>query len=298
MANKWVWREHLAQQERSISDRLGRALDRMLMTEVQDRHQSIACIVEALDAPPVNKWPSRAALVGSLAVVGALGLVAHAYRDPIECYIGGNNQLCPLPVMPRLEVQTPQKLGDISYYPYLKVTDSKGKSAEINMAVISDSYEWQRASIDKIRIKGQDRSEPLAILKQKLVNEGNLKTVMGNNPDRIIVLGMASCEGNTTQEEEVRAINRANTVREQIVKQLFEVNDIRILNLGRFTHGICLRDSPETSKQRKLVIVGMRKETPGLEVKQAVYTRLSKTIQDMNLEYYSLGGLDKFELKK
>jgi eukaryotic-like serine/threonine-protein kinase len=299
MANKWTWREHLAEQERSISDRLGYALDRMLMTEVQDRHQSIACIVETLDAPPVNKWPSRAALVGSLAVVGALGVLAHVYRDPIECYIGGNNQLCPLPALPRLEIQTkPEKLGDISYYPYLKITDRQGKSAEINMAVISDSYEWQRASIDRVRQKGQDRSEPLSILKQKLIDEGNLKTVMGNNPDRIIVLGMASCEGSNTPEEEVRASNRANTVREQIVKPLFEVDDIRILNLGRFKQGQCLRDSPATSKQRKLVIVGMRKESPGLEVKEAVYTRLSKTIKDMNLEYYTLGGIDKFELKQ
>ena len=127
--------------------------------------------------------------------------------------------------------------------------------------------------------------------------KGNLKTVMGNNPDRVIVLGMASCEGSTTQEEEIRANNRASTVSKQIVKPLFEVDDIRILNLGRFTHGLCLRDSPETSKQRKLVIVGMQNETKGLEVKEAVYTRLSKTIKDMNLEYYSLGGLDKFELK-
>jgi eukaryotic-like serine/threonine-protein kinase len=299
MANKWTWREHLAEQDRSISERMGYALDRMLMTEVQDRHQSIACIVQALDAPPVNKWPSRAALVGSLAVVGALGLLAHAYRDPIECYIGGHNQLCPLPALPRLEIQTKrEKLGDVSYYPYLKVTDRKGKSAEINMAVISDSYEWERASIDKIRQKGQDRSEPLSILKQKLSDEGNLKTVMGNNPNRIIVLGTASCEGDNVKEEEVRASNRANTVREQIVRKLFEVDDVRILNLGKYIYGTCLRDSPKTSEQRKLVIVGMRKETPGLEVREAVYTRLSQTIKDMNLEYYSLGKFEDFKLLK
>jgi hypothetical protein len=42
----------------------------------------------------------------------------------------------------------------------------------------------------------------------------------------------------------------------------------------------------------------MQKETPGLEVKEAVYTRLGKTIKEMKLEYYSLGGIDKFELKK
>ena len=300
MANKWTWREQLAQQERGISERLGHALDRMLMTEVQDRHQSVVCIVEALNAPPVNKWPSRAALLGSLAVVASLGLIAHIYRDPIECYIGGNNQFCPLPLPALLPVQTPEKLGDIVFYPYLKVTDGKGKSAEINMAVLSDSYEWQRASIDKVHMRGQAKDAPISVLKQKLLADGNIKTVMGNNPNRIIVLGTASCEGNSSSnlEEETRSMNRANTVREQIVKPLFEVDDIRLLNLGRYNKGLCLRNSEVTSRQRKLVIVGMRKETPGLEVKEAVYTRLGKTIKDMDLDHYSLGKIDKFELKK
>ena len=84
---------------------------------------------------------------------------------------------CPLPAVARLEVQTkPEKLGDISYYPYLKVTDRKGKSAEINLAVISDSYEWQRASIDTVHERGQNRAEPISVLKQKLKNEGCFKT--------------------------------------------------------------------------------------------------------------------------
>ena len=179
MTNKWIWREQLVEQERGISERLGQALDRMLMTEVQDRHQSVGCIVEALDAPPINKWPSRAALMGSLAVVASIGLTAHIYRDPIECYIGGNNKFCPLPLPAILPVQESKKLGDISYYPYLKVTDSKGKSAEINMAVLSDSYEWQRASIDTIHQRGQDRAEPILALKKKLLDEGQPQNSYG-----------------------------------------------------------------------------------------------------------------------
>ncbi len=296
MANKWTWREQLAEQERVISERMGEALDRMLMTEVQDRHQSVACIVEALDAPPVNKWPSRAALVGSLLVVAALGTVAHIYRDPIECYIGGHNQLCPAPLPPPPPVaQKPQKEGDVEYYPYMKVADKQGKLAEINMAILSDSYEWQLAATDKIRLKGQSQTLPISLLEQKLKKEGSIYKVMGS-PSRIIVLGMASCEG-SNKEEELRSLSRATTIREQLVKKLFEVTDYRILNLGRNKQASCQPNAKTTSFQRKLIIVGMLPDD-GVEVKSAVYKRLADTIDGFKLDDYSLGSFDTFDLKK
>ncbi len=296
MTNKWIWREQLVEQERGISERLGHALDRMLMTEVQDRHQSVGCIVDALDAPPVNKWPSRAALVGSLAVVGALGLLAHVYRDPIECYIGGNNQLCPAPLQtPPSVVQKSQREGDVEYYPYLKVKDKQGKLAEINMAILSDSYEWQLAATDKIRLKGQSQALPISLLEQKLKTEGSIYKVMGS-PSRIIVLGMASCEG-SNEEEELRSLSRATTIREQLVKKLFEVTDYRILNLGRNKQASCQPNAKTTSFQRKLIIVGMLPDD-GVEVKSAVYKRLAETIDGFKLDDYSRGSIDKFDLKK
>jgi hypothetical protein len=35
-----------------------------------------------------------------------------------------------------------------------------------------------------------------------------------------------------------------------------------------------------------------------LEATEAIYTRLSETIKDMNLKYYSRGKLSQFELEK
>jgi hypothetical protein len=116
------------------------------------------------------------------------------------------------------------------------------------------------------------------------------------NPNRIVVLGTASCEG-APEEEENRALSRATTIREQLVKQLFQVKEYRILNLGQFKRDSCQREPSGTSIQRKLVIVGMRKESVGIEVKTALYNRLGKTIKNMNLNDYSLGSEDKFELK-
>ncbi len=294
MTNKWTWRQELATQERPISDRLASAIDRMLMNEVQDRHQSIACIIAALAAPPVNNWRIKAIVGAAILATTTTGLVAYTNREQIECQLGGYNQLCVQPIA-RLEPQSPQKIGDVLYYPYLSVKDRQGKSAEINMAVLSDRYEWQLGSDDRVKLKGKTESLPISILKQELEKQGIFKIM--NNPNRIIALGTASCEG-AGLVEEARALNRAKTIQSQLVKQLFQVKEYPILNLGQFSRDSCKLAANGTSFQRSLVIVGMRNETEGLEVKAALYQRLGKTIKGLNLNDYSQGSLEKFALKQ
>lgn len=295
MSNKWTWRQELAKQERQVSDRLANAIDRMLMNEVQDRHQSISCIEAALGSPPVTNWRLRAIVVGSMIVVLLTGLAAHANKDRIDCQFGIKNSLCPLPPPPPPKPQSPQKIGNVLYYPYLSAKDSQGKSAEINMAVLSDKYEWQLASDNQVKLKGQTQSLPISVLKQELVKQGIFKIM--DNPNRIVAIGTASCEGSGT-EEELRALNRARTIQEQLVKQLFQVKKYPILNLGQFKRDNCQINTTETSFQRSLVIVGLRKESEGLLIKEAVYQRLSKTIKNFKIDDYSLGNVDKFEVKE
>jgi serine/threonine protein kinase len=295
MRNKWTWRQELATQEREVSDRLANAIDRMLMNEVQDRHQSISCIEAALGSPPVTNWRLRAIVVGSILAVLITGLAAHANRDRIECQLGGMNSFCPPPPPPPVKPQSPQKIGNVLYYPYLSAKDSRGKSAEINMAVLSDKYEWQLASDNQVKLKGQTQSLPISILKEELIKQGIFKIM--DNPNRIVAIGTASCEGSGT-EEELRALNRARTIQEQIVKQLFQVKKYPILNLGQFKRDNCQINTAGTSFQRSLVIVGLRKESEGLLLQEAVYQRLSKTIKNFKIDDYSLGNVDKFEVKE
>ncbi len=295
MTNKWTWRQELAAQERQIDEQLATAIDRMLMNEVQDRHQSIACIIAALAAPPVNRWRLKATIGTAILAVVTSGLVAYSNKEQIECHLGGHNQVCPLPIAKKLVPQSPQKIGDVLYYPYLTAKDSRGKSAEINMAVLSDRYEWQLASDNQVRLKGQTQSLPISVLKQELEKQGIFKIM--DNPNRIIAIGTASCEGSAT-EEELRALNRAKTIQAQLVKQLFQVKEYPILNLGQFKRDSCQRNATGNSLQRRLTIVGIRKESEGLEVKEVLYQRLGKTIKDLNLNDYSQGAIDKFELKK
>jgi eukaryotic-like serine/threonine-protein kinase len=293
MHNKWTWRQELAKQERQIDERLATALDRMLMNEVQDRFQSIASIIAALASPPVNNWRLKAMVGTAIATIATTGMVAYANQDRIECQLGGHNHICPLPIA-KIVMQSPEKIGDVLYYKYLSVKDTSGKSAEINMAVLSDKFEWQLGSSTQVRLKGQSQSIPISVLKQALEKQGIFKIM--DNPNRIVALGTASCEGSSVVEE-LRALNRAKTIQTQLVKQLFGVSKYPVINLGQFKRDKCELNVTGNSLQRRLVIVGMRQETEGLEVKAALYHRLGKTIEGLNLDDYSLGTLDKFDLK-
>jgi eukaryotic-like serine/threonine-protein kinase len=298
MSNKWTWREELVKQERQIDDKLATAIDRMLMNEVQDRHQSIACIIAALASPPVNNWRLKAMISTAIIAVISTGLVAYTNREQIECnFLGGYNQLCPRP-LPKLQYQAPEKIGSVTYYPFLPVTDSRGGSAEVNMAILSDEYEWQLGSDTEVRLNGKIESIPIAVLRNKLeqkdkgAKKQNIFDIM-QNPNRIIALGMASCEG-TTAEEESRALNRARTIQSEIVKPLFDVKEYPVVSLGQFRTGSCQRNAVGNSIQRKLIIVGMRKQTAGLDEKDVLYKRLGKTIKEIKMNDYSQGSLDKF----
>ncbi len=306
MSNKWTWRQQLIEQEREISPRLANAIDRMLMNEVQDRHQSVSCIIAALAEPPVNRWKSIAIAGAAILALTATGVAAYTNKDRIECAIGQHNQLCPLPPPPLPKFQQPQKIGDVLYYPYLPATDRRGKSAEINMAVLSDRYEWKIGSSNEIELKAPSSVSPrkssnekaaifpISQLKQELIKQ-NIYDIM-DNPNRIIAIGSASCEG-TNEAEQDRAMNRAKTIQDNLAKQLFRVKEYRILNLGRFKRDKCNPNDVATSFQRRLIIIGMRKESEGLEVKEALYARLSKTIENLKLDDYSLGSVKDFKLR-
>ena len=163
------------------------------------------------------------------------------------------------------------------------------------MAVLSDRYEWQLGSDNQVKLKGQNKSVPISVLKQELEKQGIFKIM--DNPNRIIALGAASCEG-AGPIEEARAMSRGKVIQSQLVKQLFQVKEYPVLNLGQFKRDNCKLNTTATSFQRGLVIVGMRNETAGLEVKAALYQRLGKTIKGLNLNDYSQGSLEKFALKQ
>jgi hypothetical protein len=117
------------------------------------------------------------------------------------------------------------------------------------------------------------------------------------NPSEVISVGTASCEG-TPQVEERRALERAQQI-QLLAKKLFSnvasVQGYRLLNLGQFRKDNCQPNQDETSYQRSLIIIGVRKQSEGVILDEALRSRLEKKpFGDFQLEDYSLGLQDKF----
>jgi eukaryotic-like serine/threonine-protein kinase len=295
--NKWTWRTQLEAQGGKVSNQLAEVLDIMLKPELADRYPSIESVELALGArhAPSVLW-ARKLTIAAAAVAGILGTLGSVWllREPIECYMGKHNdRYCPEPLV----IQKPQKLGDVVYYPYLRVGDSQGRIAKFNMAIISDSFEWDSSSDSQVMPKGEIDPEKITKvedLAKQIQQKGDLAKVM-ENPNQILAIGTASCEG-TTKNEEDRAKLRAIAIKDKIVKPLFRVEAYRTLNLGQFKKDNCLNTPQGTAFQRSLIIVGMQRESEGVEVKEALYKRLSRTIANLKLDDYSLGTQQKFNV--
>ncbi|HBL11336.1 MAG TPA: hypothetical protein DD379_07995 [Cyanobacteria bacterium UBA11162] len=190
--------------------------------------------------------------------------------------------------------QAPQQKGDVDYFPYVEGTDSQGRTAEFNIAVLSREYKWKLGSY--FEVKYNDQTITLDALQSNLEQEG-IQRLM-ENPSEIISVGTASCEGSRSTEEQ-RAFERAKQI-QLLAKKLFSnvptVQNYRLLNLGQFKREGCDSDQDLTSYQRSIIIIGVRQQTEGVILDEALRSRLEqKPFGDFRLEDYSLGSADKFK---
>ncbi len=190
--------------------------------------------------------------------------------------------------------QIPQEKGDVDYFPYVEGTDSQGRTAEFNVAVLSREYKWQFGS--SYQVKHNDQLIPLDALQSNLESEG-IQRIM-NNPSQIISVGTASCEGATAQEER-RAFERAKQIQllgKKLFRDVSSVKNYRLLNLGQFRGENCNSNQDETSYQRSVIIIGVKQETPGVVLDEALRSRLiQKPFGDFQIDDYSLGSVDQFK---
>jgi|UPI00037306AF hypothetical protein len=191
--------------------------------------------------------------------------------------------------------QIPEKKGKVDYFAYQEGKDSQGRTAEFNIAVLSTKYKWLSGSNEQIKYKNQIIN--VDDLRAKLEQQG-IQTIM-ENPTEIISVGTAACEG-TPQFEERTAFERAKQI-QRLVKKLFfqegsSVKDYRILNLGQFRPQQCQSHRNETTYQRSLIIIGVRKKSEGVNIDEALRNRLkNKSFADFKLKDYSLATGDKFK---
>jgi serine/threonine protein kinase len=190
--------------------------------------------------------------------------------------------------------QVPVKKGDIDYFPYEEGKDSQGRVAEFSIAVLSVEYKWQLGST--YQVKYNDQIINLDALKSNLESEG-IQRIM-ENPNEIISVGTASCEGNIAAEQN-RALERSKQIQllgKRIFSNTNSVKGYRLLNLGQFQRKDCQASQDSTAYQRSIIIIGVKQQDVGVILDEALRDRLEKKpFADFKLEDYSLGAKDKFK---
>ncbi len=219
-----------------------------------------------------------AALIVSFCILGVIALVTNKNKFAVSADYG----------------QAPEKKGKVDYFPYEAGKDSKGRVAEFNIAVLSVEYKWQLGST--YQVKYNDQLIKLEQLKSNLEQEGIQKIM--ENPSEIISVGTASCEGNIGAEQQ-RALERSKQI-QLLVKKLFNntnsVKGYRLLNMGQFQRSDCKTNQDGTAYQRSIIIIGVKKQSQGVVLDEALRDRLEKKpFADFKLEDYSLGSPDKFK---
>jgi eukaryotic-like serine/threonine-protein kinase len=287
--NRWTWRDLLEKSQRYVSDNLTEILDKMLQTEVKNRYQSASEVLADLANPLTRTVQARRrkgvlALAAMTPVIASLFVVA-VYSEQIKCHIGMETSYC-------LSDLGPKTYGDVLYFPFAPAKDTNGKSAEFNMAILSQQYRWHKTSSSAVTLGKNDPPRLVKDLKADLEKIGITKIM--ENPNQIIAIGMASCEG-SAREEELRALERAITIREELSKTIFDVAGYPVLNLGQFKKDTCSKNVEDNAFQRSMIIVGIRRASPGLVMNEALHARLTKISKDFKIGDYSLGSKENLQ---
>jgi eukaryotic-like serine/threonine-protein kinase len=292
--NRWIWRDLLAKNQRYVSDNLAEIFDKMLESRVENRYQSAQAVISDLANPLTRSMQAlrrkRILLLAGTTVPLVAALVAGVvFMDPIKCRMGIETAYCPVVITPDT---SPRTINGVRYFPFAPAADSQGKSAEFNMAILTEEYRWHPGSSTDVSADGQN-PRPLRSLKVSLENKGITKIM--DNPNQVIAVGTSSCEG-TTQEEESRALERAKTIQNDLGRAIFAVNEYPILSLGQYKKDSCSRSGKDNAFQRTVILMGIRRESTGVVLNEALYNRLKNISKEFRLEDYSLGSKDKLKL--
>ncbi|MEH2025253.1 serine/threonine-protein kinase [Nostoc sp.] len=237
------------------------------------------------DLLPPHKQPDKVPLLTFFAVLlVVLGLLSIGALATRKSEVSGISNY----------TQYPEKKGKIDYFSYKEGRDSQGRIAEFNIAVLSREYKWFLGS--SFQLKYNDQIISVDLLKLNLEQE-DIEKIM-ESPSEIISLGIASCKGDTSVQERV-ALERSKQI-QLLVKKLFintpRVKNYRLLNLGQFQRPNCEVNKDLTAYQRSVIIIGVKRESPGVILDEALRNRLEKKpFADFKLEDYSLGSAQKFK---
>ncbi|MCC5639980.1 serine/threonine protein kinase [Nostoc sp. CHAB 5844] len=227
-----------------------------------------------------EKLPLIALLAALLASLSLVGMMALGMRSPKFSSL-------------ITQTQAPEIKGKIEFFAYKEGRDSRGKTAEFSIAILSTEYKWLLNS--NFQIQHNNKIVSVDFLKLNLEQDGIQKIM--EYPTEIISVGTAACESSVAVAQR-RALERAKQI-QILAKKLFNnassVKGYRLLNLGQFQRGKCQLNQDITTYQRSIMIIGVRKKSKNVILDEALRDRLiNQPFADFKLEDYSLGSVDKF----
>ena len=157
-----------------------------------------------------------------------------------------------------------------------------GKSAKFQIIILSQEFNWKLASSREVYY-GNSPTSLIPHLKSK-----GMQDLMRQLRD-IITVGLSSCEGNISLEEE-RALERSEQlliwIRETRPATKFRQN-LYLLNMGH-NQSSC-NPTSVTAKQRRVVLIGVSEKEKGIDLNEALMNSLIRNWSlSIKLENYSL----------
>jgi photosynthetic reaction center cytochrome c subunit len=160
--------------------------------------------------------------------------------------------------------------------------DKQGRAATFDFVVLTDEYTWAIGSTRDVVSHGKPLSE--TEVTDQVFSPG-IRASLANASD-IIAVGLASSEGERTQEEQ-RALARSQTVKGWVEKVASADKGIWALVLGQYNKGCKKQEDASTSFERPLIFVGVRSKADGTDLQEALANALEGRDNLPSRECYS-----------
>lgn len=166
--------------------------------------------------------------------------------------------------------------------------DAQGHPAAFDFIVLSNQFAWVKGSTSAVTFG--DDAVPEAETAERLVSPQVREAL--NSATDLIAIGLASQEGERTQEE-ARAQKRAITVSGWIAEVVKPEMAIWTLTLGQYDKACKGQEDADSSFERPVLLAGVRSKSDGVNLREALADAVSDHDNLPSRECYSRFDLEK-----